>query len=259
MNDPVAVSTKAIEVRDISKTYKSTEGPIHALSKVNFSVNSEEFISIVGRSGCGKTTLLRILGGLIKPTTGEVKINDQIVKGPERRCGFIFQKPVLLAWRTVLENLLLPAEIMGLKISEQRQIARDWLNRVGLRNFENVMPRQLSGGMQQRAAVARSLMYDPEILLMDEPFGALDALTRQEMHIELQRIWHENKKIVIFVTHDIAEAVFLSDRIIVLSDAPGRIVRIFDVPLLHPRIPETRYSKQFGESCQIIWEVLNQC
>jgi NitT/TauT family transport system ATP-binding protein len=214
----------AIEFLDLGMDYADNEGQsLHVLSAINFKAALGEFISIVGTSGCGKTTLLKIAAGLVSPTAGEIHIFGRPVRGPTQDIGFVFQMAVLLRWRTILQNILLQAEVRKLDMKEYEARARSLLATVGLAGFEDRYPYQLSGGMQQRAAICRALLHDPPLLLMDEPFGALDALTREAMHQELQDIWLDSGKTVLFVTHSIAEAVFLSDRVIVLSSRSGHI------------------------------------
>ena len=218
--DPEAVGF--IEVANLTKDYDGTSHTVQALRDVSFTVRRGEFLSVVGRSGCGKSTLLNMIAGLDLPTEGKVQINGALVLSPSTKVGFVFQRPVLLEWRTTLENILLPIEILGLDGRRHRSRAQDLIDLIGLTGFENAYPNELSGGMQQRVSLARSLIYDPDILLMDEPFGALDAITREVMDLELLRIWQASGKTIIFVTHDIAEAVFLSDRVVLMTPRPGR-------------------------------------
>ena len=192
-------------------------------------------MTLVGRSGCGKSTLLRILAGLIAPSSGSVTIAGRRVSGPRRDVSLVFQRSALMPWRNVIENVLLPVEILGLSKREYRPVAADLLALVGLQGFERRRPYELSGGMHQRVALCRALIQDPKVLLMDEPFAALDALTREELSLELQRIWSERQKTIVFVTHSIQEAVLLADRVVAMSPRPGRIVRTIDVDLPRPR------------------------
>jgi NitT/TauT family transport system ATP-binding protein len=224
-----------IEIEGLTKTYGSDTAEIVALSGIDFSVAPREFVTIVGRSGCGKSTLLRCIGGLIHPSSGSVRIGGELVREPDRNIGFVFQKPVLLPWRTVERNVLLPFEVRGSVTEEDRERARGLLDMVGLTDYRKHRPGELSGGMQQRVAVARALVQQPSILLMDEPFGALDAQTRETMNLELLQIWTELHTTVVFVTHDIGEAVFLSDRVLVMSPHPGRVQDIVDVEMPRPR------------------------
>ncbi len=206
-----------------------------AIEHVDLSVAENEFVTLVGRSGCGKSTLLRLLAGLVPPTEGRVVMGGQPVEGPSRDVGLMFQRPALMPWRTVIENVLLPADFLGLDRRATRTEAERLLALVGLEGFEGRRPWELSGGMQQRVALCRSLVYRPSVLLMDEPFAALDALTREELSLELQRIWIEHRTTIVFVTHSISEAVILSDRVVVMTPRPGRISRIVDVPVPRPR------------------------
>ncbi len=209
------------------------EAPVRALAPVHLTVAGGEFLSLVGPSGCGKTTLLRIIAGLLPATAGEVRIGDDVVRAPDPRVGIVFQKPTLLPWRSVMENCLLPVEIMRpFSPAEGRERAEALLHLTGLWDFRDRLPRELSGGMQQRAAIARALVPDPEILLMDEPFSALDEFTRERLNEELLRLCAERPKTVIFVTHNIGEAVFLSDRIGVMAPRPGRLGAVIDLATL---------------------------
>ncbi len=224
-----------IEVDQVTKTYPSDAGDILALDCIDFDIGSREFVSIVGPSGCGKSTLLRCIGGLIPPTLGEVRIGGDAVVEPDPRIGYVFQKAVLLPWRTIEDNVLLPFEINGRTSEANRKKAHEVLDMVGLGDYLKHRPTELSGGMQQRVSVARALATEPSILLMDEPFGALDAQTRESMNVELLRIWQEAQCTVVFVTHDIGEALFLSDRVLVMSARPGRVHDVVDVEMERPR------------------------
>ncbi len=236
-----------IDVRGVGKVYGTRQGPpTVALRDVTFSVAGGEFLGIVGPSGCGKSTLLRLVGGLLPSTEGSVLRGGRPVTGPSREVGVVFQEPTLLPWRTVLQNVLLPLEVAGPPSPQDVARARDLLSLAGLEGFERSYPFELSGGMQQRVAICRALVTRPQVLLMDEPFGALDAMTRETMNLELLRIWHEHRTTVLFVTHSITEAVFLSDRVLVLSPRPGRVVRILDVPLRRPRTLELMGSAEFA-------------
>ncbi len=207
-------------------------------------------MTVVGPSGCGKTTLLKILAGLIPRSSGDVRIAGTPLEGPRRDIGVVFQDAVLLAWRTVLRNVLLPVEVQGLDLEIYRRRALDLIGLVGLSGFEHRYPSELSGGMQQRASICRALVHDPSILLMDEPFGALDALTRERMNVELLRIWDETKKTVFFITHSIPEAVFLGDRVVVMSPRPSRILEVLNVDIARPRrltvMSEPRFAALTG-------------
>ncbi|MGI9270344.1 MAG: ABC transporter ATP-binding protein [Woeseiaceae bacterium] len=224
-----------ILIDGVTKTYSSDAGNILALDKINLDIASGEFVSIVGPSGCGKSTLLRCIGGLIAATGGSIRIGDAEIHGPDARIGYVFQKAVLLPWRTVEDNLLLPFEINGKASSDDKDKVRNILKMVGLDKYAQHRPTELSGGMQQRVSVARALVMSPSILMMDEPFGALDAQTRETMNEELLRIWREAGTTIVFVTHDIGEALFLSDRIIIMSAQPGAIHDTIDVDIPRPR------------------------
>ncbi|MBA2450664.1 MAG: ABC transporter ATP-binding protein [Chloroflexi bacterium] len=231
----------------LSKTYATRAGEaVHALQDVSLAVGDGEFVSLVGPSGCGKTTLLMILAGLVPRSSGEVRFKDADVHEPCTEIGLVFQRPVLLPWRTVLDNTLLPAEVLGLGRERLRPRALDLLKMVGLSGFEGKYPSELSGGMQQRNAITRALLQDPAVLLMDEPFGALDAMTRDRMSLELQRIWEMSRKTVVFVTHSIQEAVFLSDRVVVMTARPGQIAEVLRVELPRPRTLEIAASPKYN-------------
>jgi NitT/TauT family transport system ATP-binding protein len=236
-----------IELRNVTKSYRTLqEEDLLALQDVSFEVGKSEFVSVVGASGCGKTTLLKIIAGLIPHSSGEVRIGGSSVKGPRKDIGFVFQQPVLLPWRTVLENTLLPIEVMGLPREEYGKRALDILDRVGLSGFSDKYPFELSGGMQQRVAITRALVYDPDVLLLDEPFGALDAMTRESLNLELLRIWSDHHKTVLFVTHSISEAIFLSDRVVALTPRPGRLADVVEVDLPRPRRLDVIQTEAFG-------------
>jgi NitT/TauT family transport system ATP-binding protein len=243
----------------VGMTYRAESGPVEALRDVGFAVGRGELVALVGPSGCGKSTLLRVVAGLRAPTTGGVAVDGRAVRGPVPAVGMVFQAPVLLKWRSVRDNVLLPAELAGLDRRRYRARAESLLRLVGLEGFADRLPRELSGGMQQRASICRALLLDPPLLLMDEPFGALDAMTRDELNLELLRVWGEpsdGRKTVLFVTHSIPEAVFLADRVVVMSPRPGRVARIVDVPLPRPRTPATRAAPEFGALALTIHETL---
>ena len=243
----------AIRVAGLTKTYKSKrEGYVRALDPTDFSVRDGEFVCLVGPSGCGKSTLLKILAGIIEQTSGDVTIRGRSPRDPSTSVGLVFQTPVLLPWRTVLQNTMLPAEVLGLNRMKARERAVRLLNMVGLESFASSYPGELSGGMQQRCGIARALLHDPSILLMDEPFGALDAMTRDNMNLELQRIWAESKKTVFLITHSIPEAVFLADRVLVMSSRPGRIIEDIPIQLPRPRDLDTMASSIFAEAVRHI-------
>ena len=241
-------SGSLIQARALGRVYQAQRGePVVALHDLNFEVADGEFVSVVGPSGCGKSTLLNILAGLLGKTSGEVFLRGTPVDGPRRDIGLVFQGPVLLPWRTVLQNALLPIEVQGLDVDKYRLRARELIKMVGLAQFEDKYPFELSGGMQQRNSIVRALVHDPAILLMDEPFGALDAMTREQMNLLLQKIWMEARKTVLFITHSIAEAVFLGDRVIVMSPRPGRIVQTVTVDLPRPRDLDVMTGPEFGD------------
>lgn len=244
-----------LSIRELKKVYVTRDGELEALGSVSFDVYPQEFVSIVGPSGCGKTTLLKVIAGLLPKSSGEI-IVDQENFDPAREMGFVFQKPLLLHWRKVLDNVLLPIEILKLDRKKYVSTAMDLLELVGLKGFEHCYPNELSGGMQQRVSIARALIHDPKLILMDEPFGALDAITREKMNFELMRIWSEAKKTVIFITHEINEAVFLSDRVIVLSARPSRMVDCFDIELPRPRTLEIKTSTEFSRYATAIYKML---
>ncbi len=244
-----------LTLREVSFTFEasgaSSEG-LEALEAVSFEVQAEEFVCLLGPSGSGKSTLLRILAGLLPPTRGQVIF----AAGRAARIGMVFQQANLMPWRTVLANIMLPLEIQGVEATLARQRALEMIQLVGLQGFEMAWPRDLSGGMAQRVALARALVHDPDLLLLDEPFGALDALTRERMWDELLRIWQERRKTVLMVTHSISEALFLADRVLVLSQRPGRIKLDLKVDLPRPRQDEMRYTARFGQLAQRLKETI---
>jgi NitT/TauT family transport system ATP-binding protein len=238
----------------LTKQFVQRGRPVLALDSIDVEIRPGEFVAIVGASGCGKTTLLNILAGLIEPSAGKLERAPHV----ERKggIGMVFQSPVLLPWRTVVDNVVAPAEILGLPMRGSRQRAGELLHKVGLDGFETALPYQLSGGMQQRVSICRALLSDPPLLLMDEPFGALDSLTRERMNLELQRIWIDGAKTVVLVTHSIEEAVFLSDRIIVMTPRPGRIAEILANELPRPRTVETYEDPRFTEYAGTIRKII---
>ncbi len=237
-----AVSDTIIDIRNLSLTFQTADAPVFALSNINLSVRAGEFVSLIGPSGCGKTTLMRIVADLEQPTEGTVTVNGVSPREArlKRAYGFIFQASALYPWRNVLRNVELPHEIMGVPKEEREAKARRYLDLVGLKGFEKKFPWQLSGGMQQRVSIARALSFDPQLLLMDEPFGALDEITRDRMNEELLQVWEKTRKTVIFVTHSIDEAVLLSTKIVVMSARPGRIIDVIDSTLPAKRTLDTR-------------------
>jgi NitT/TauT family transport system ATP-binding protein len=245
-----------IHLAGVRKVYRTRGQDVLAISEATFDLAAGELVSLVGPSGCGKTTLLKILAGL-HSHSGEMTIGSRTQPfDPSRDIGMVFQQPLLLKWRRVIDNVLLPAEILGLSIPQSRARARDLLALVGLEGDEDKYPYELSDGMQQRAAIARALIHDPKLILMDEPFGALDALTREKMNLELLRIWEEAKKTIVFVTHGISEAVFLGTRVIVLTAGPARMADNFRVELDHPRTLDSKTSEKFGEYSRRIYRLL---
>ena len=246
-----------IVLDQIFKVFHARDGAkVNALKNVSLTIDEREFITIVGPSGCGKSTLLRLVSGLIKPTSGTVTINGSSVKEPRQDTGIVFQTPVLLPWATILDNILFPLKILDQDIETGIEKAHYLLQMVGLKGFEAKYPRELSGGMQQRAAICRSLIHNPNVLLMDEPFGALDALTREEMALEVLRIWTDEPKTILFVTHSITEAVLLADRVLVMSARPGRIAEIIDINLPRPRTFEIEAEHEYQHAAQRIRELI---
>jgi len=240
----------------VEMTFASPDSPQEALAQADLALAPNEFVSIIGPSGCGKSTLLRILAGLVRPTSGRVLLHGQPLTSPRRQIGFVFQHPNLMPWRSTLRNVTLPLEIQGIPPDAAEAQAREMLELVGLADFADALPRDLSGGMRQRVALARALVHDPEVLLLDEPFGALDALTRERMNWELLRIWEARRKTVLMVTHDIQEAVFLSDRVLVMTARPGRIRQEVIIDLPRPRSPDDLYTPRFMELSHTLRDLL---
>ncbi|GFZ33735.1 sulfonate ABC transporter ATP-binding lipoprotein [Clostridium zeae] len=238
-----------IKIENLSMVYHDKKGgtPVTALKNVNLDIKEGEFISLLGPSGCGKTTLLRIIADLLQPTDGSITVRGQSPREVrlQRKYGIVFQNPVLYDWRTVRRNVCMPMELMGMKKSDRTAQVTKMLDLVGLTSFGKKYPYELSGGMQQRVGIARALAINPEILLMDEPFSALDEFTREKLHVDLLDIWKKTKKTVVFVTHNISEAVFLSDRVVVLSPHPGRVSGVIDIELPRPRNMESKQSQKF--------------
>jgi NitT/TauT family transport system ATP-binding protein len=247
----------AIEIGHLTKTYQTGQGAVTALADIDLEVAEGEFVSVVGPSGCGKSTLLKILAGLLPTTSGQALLRGTPIAGPRKDIGVVFQAPVLFPWRSVLDNVMLPVEVQGLDREAHLKAALDLLALVGLKDFESRFPWELSGGMQQRVAIVRGLIHDPAMLLMDEPFGALDAMTRESMNLELQRIWLEKRKTVLFITHSIPEAVFLADRVVVMTPRPGKILHTERVTLARPRTLDVMTTPAFGEHARRIRACFN--
>lgn len=252
---PPAAPVIALDRVDLS--YRSRRGAVPALAQIDLAARPGEFLAVVGPSGCGKSTLLKLVSGLLMPTAGTVRVKGAPVTGPSPEVGIVFQSPLLMPWRTVLGNILLPIEIRGLGVAAHERAARALIELVGLSGFEDRHPYELSGGMQQRVGLCRALIHDPEILLMDEPFGALDAMTREQMNSELQRIWMERRKTVMLITHSISEAVYLADRVLVMSARPGRVVGEVAIDLPRPRTLDMTESVAFAQAANRIRRSLN--
>lgn len=256
---PTSSNRLAVEVRNASVIYQAqSDAPVHALANIDLEIREGEFIALIGPSGCGKTTLMRVIADLEKISSGAVLVNG--VSPHEARVarayGYVFQAPALFPWRTVLANVTLPLQIQGTSRADAKTIALDHLARVGLTGFEGKYPWQLSGGMQQRVSIARALSFEPRILMMDEPFGALDEITRDRLNEQLQELWQRERRTVVFVTHSVAEAVYLSTRIVVMSPRPGRIVKVIDSPLPDERHLGLRDSAAFIELAHAVREAL---
>ncbi len=241
MDDPI------LEAHNLAMTFPNGNGGLRALDNVSFEVRRQEFVCVVGPSGCGKTTLLRLLAGLLQATEGEIVFEGKPLRQPRRRIGFVFQQANLMPWRSVLDNIALPLELQGEPTVMREARARDLIELVGLSGFESSYPRDLSGGMAQRVAIARAMIHEPDLLLLDEPFGSLDALTRERMETELMRIWAARTVTVVMVTHSISEAVLLADRVVVLSDRPARVCLDLPIHLARPRQLEMAHTRPFGD------------
>jgi NitT/TauT family transport system ATP-binding protein len=247
----------ALQVHDLHIRFASKRGEVTALEGIDLTVERGEFVSIAGPSGCGKSTLLKAVAGLTRPSRGEVVLNGTTVTGPRPDIGYVFQRAALLEWRTVEGNILLQAEMRGMPRDKARSRARDLIAMTGLEGFEGALPHELSGGMQQRVSLCRALLHEPEVLLMDEPFGALDALTRERMNVELHRIWAETGTTVLLVTHSVPEAVYLANRVVVMSPRPGRVLRELDVALPRHRVyAETMADPVFQDLTTTVRELL---
>ena len=249
-----------VHIAGVGKTFGDDGAGVVALEGIDVDIRSGDFVSLIGPSGCGKSTLLRLIGDLTAPTTGSIEVNGKPARRArlDRDYGMVFQAPVLMDWRTVVRNIELPLEIMGWKPAARASRSAELLKLIELDGFEGRHPWQLSGGMQQRVAIARALAFDPKLLLMDEPFGALDEMTRERMNLELMRIWGRTQTTVVFVTHSIPEAVFLSTRVVVMSARPGRVAKVVDIDLPQPRTVETRETERYFELVTEVREALRQ-
>ena len=255
-----SAESSIIDINNLCLTFETQSEPVHALSGINMKVNSGDFVSLIGPSGCGKTTLLRVIADLEKPTSGTISVEG---KSPnqarlDRSYGYVFQTPALLPWRNIESNIHLPLEMSGYSKSEQKKLSQKYLSLVSLTGFEKKYPWQLSGGMQQRVSIARALSFDPDMLLMDEPFGALDEITRDRLNEELLRLWEQTQKTVVFVTHSIPEAVFLSSKIVVMSARPGKIIDVIDTNFPKDRTFDIRETPEFLEASQLVREGLKE-
>lgn len=256
--DGAASDSGSIVLEAVTKRYvgRETARPVTALDEVSFAVDRGQFVSLVGPSGCGKSTLLMTVAGLTDLSGGSISIDGKVVTGPRRSVGVMFQTPELFRWRSVLDNVLLPVDVFGLDRRTYEPRAHKLIEMVGLEGFEKAYPQELSGGMEQRTALCRVLVADPSIVLMDEPFGALDEFTRERLNVELLRIWEESRKTVLFVTHNIGEAIFLSDRVIVMASQPGRVIADIAVPLARPRTLATLRDEAYHETLYRIRDLL---
>lgn len=246
----------ALEVRELTVNFIESDGSLEVLDNLSFSIEENAFVCFIGPSGGGKSTLLRALSGLISPTSGQIFFPQHA--NQKHQTGLVFQKPNLMPWRTLAENISMPLELAGKSKAEIQQITSEMIDLVGLRGFEKNYPHELSGGMAQRVAIARSLVQDPDILLLDEPFGQLDALTRERMGEELLRIWGEKRKTVLMVTHSIPEAIYLADRVLVLTSRPARISLDMPIDLPRPRQEKVRFSPEFSQISQLIHQELSK-
>ena len=245
-----------IRVNEVSVLFQDENGELDTLRNLSFDLFENQVLCILGPSGCGKTTLLRVLGGFLKPTYGQIFYKDKQLEEPSHDIGFVFQEATLMPWRSVYDNITLPLEIQKVPKQAAEKKVKEYISLVGLEGFEDYLPKDLSGGMAQRVAIARSLIYDPALLLLDEPFGALDAITRQKMCMELLRIWHKKKNTMVMVTHSISDAVFLADRVIVLTQRPGRLALNLSIDLPRPRFDEMRYTGVFVAIAKKIHEAI---
>ena len=257
-SNPLKSST--IDIKNLYLTFETQTEPVHALSDINLKVEPGDFVSLIGPSGCGKTTLLRVIADLEKPTSGSITVEGKSAQQArlDRSYGYVFQTPALLPWRNIESNIHLPLEMSGYSKAEQKKLSEKYLSLVSLSGFEKKYPWQLSGGMQQRVSIARALSFNPDMLLMDEPFGALDEITRDRLNEELLRLWEKTKKTVVFVTHSIPEAVFLSSKIVVMSARPGKIIDVIETNFPKDRTLDIRESKEFLKVSQIVREGLKE-
>jgi NitT/TauT family transport system ATP-binding protein len=246
----------AIQLKGISHVFHTRKTRLEALDGIDVEIGDSEFVTLVGRSGCGKSTLLRIIAGLLTPTAGEVRVGGEPVRGPRRDVSFMFQRSALLPWRTVLENVMLPVQILRLDRRMYRARAEELLALTGLEGFEDRRPDELSGGMQQRVSLCRALVHNPSVLLMDEPFAALDAQLRTVLQEELLHLWQSDQRTVVFVTHSLEEAILLGDRVVVMSARPGRLLASVDVPFERPRGAEVRATPEFARLQAELWDLL---
>ncbi len=250
-----AAAPAYVDIAKVAKTYRRNGRETHALEHIDLAIREGEFLAIVGPSGCGKSTLLRLVAGLHLPTTGTVRVGGRVVDRPQTELGIVFQSPVLLDWRSALDNVLVQVELRGKDPRIWRERALGLLQQVGLRDFADRYPHELSGGMRQRVAIARALIHDAPLLLMDEPFGALDALTREQMRLDLEALWLASRKTVLFITHSIDEAVLLADRVVVMSPRPGRIEKVMDIEMARPRGLDARRLPAFVAAAESITDI----
>ena len=248
-------SDSSIAIRGVSKTFETGHGPIQALSSVDLNIQKGEFVSVIGPSGCGKSTLMMLVAGLDTPTSGTIHVGPRQIRGPNSDIGIVFQQDVLLDWRTALANVMLQCDIRKLDPVTSTTRAKELLKMVDLNDFHSAFPHELSGGMRQRVSICRALLHNPPLLVMDEPFGALDALTRDQLQVDLLRLWSDQKMTVMFITHSISEAVFLSDRIVVMSPRPGRIETIIQVDIERPRRLAVRDTPSFSHYVQQVTDI----
>ncbi|SEQ27059.1 NitT/TauT family transport system ATP-binding protein [Faunimonas pinastri] len=249
-------STEAhIAISGVSKTFRGRNGDVHALQDIDLDIRRGEFVSILGPSGCGKSTLLMLVSGLVSSTRGTIRVGEKTIKGPNSDVGIVFQQDVLLEWRTALQNVMVQAEIRKSELGPARERARQLLRMVSLQDFEDAYPKEMSGGMRQRVSICRALLHKPPLLLMDEPFGALDAMTRDQLQLDLLRLCADNEMTVFFITHSISEAVFLSDRVVVMSPRPGRVERVIEIDLPRPRRLMMREDPQFNNYMRELTEI----